>query len=165
MRLPLRDYRLSITAVVAGLLTIASTGLAIWAVRARDEANRATEDLKTARAAAMHEREAARLAAVNEQRANSNEDKAKTQVTLADSRRIAALSESQRDKHLDRALILAVEAIHPSHPIPVRNRQRSPSRVRSNWVICDQLPRHHAERAGAALRDAGCDRPENTAGS
>jgi hypothetical protein len=43
--------------------------------------------------------------------ANDNATQAKTNEEIADSRRVAAISEAERDKHLDRALLLAVEAL------------------------------------------------------
>jgi len=88
------SQRILVAAVVAGLLALVA-GIQTWRAnqsvgKAREEANRADE--------------AARLA-------RTNEEKAKAQTKIADSRRIAALSESERDKHLDRSLLLAVEAL------------------------------------------------------
>lgn len=102
MRLRFRDNRFPITAVLAALLAIASTALAIWAVRVHIDANLAGEDLKKATATAMHKREAARLAAVNEQKAKTNEQNARAELRLAEVRRIKALSESEQGKHPDR---------------------------------------------------------------
>jgi len=108
-----RDHRLSATPVVAGLLLIALSGLAIWVASVHRRAGIATEDLKKARAEVAHEREVAQLAAVKEQ-----EERARAK--LADSRRLAALSESERDKHPDRALLLAVEAFHREDSLEAR---------------------------------------------
>ena len=52
--------------------------------------------------------------------AKNNEEKAKAQARIADSRRIAALSESERDKHLDRSLLLAVEALKVENTFEAR---------------------------------------------
>jgi len=117
--------RFRVAAIVAGALAITSGGLALWANKARNDAhvaaaaatkskNEAIEDRKKADASATREAEAARLAKESELRA-------KVQANLADSRRIAALSESERDKHLDRSLLLAVEAIKRENTLEARN--------------------------------------------
>jgi WD40 repeat protein len=81
------SHRLLVSAVVAGLFAITSAGLAIWA------------------------NSAATAAKKESQRARQAELEARTQTKLAESRRVAALSASEIDRHLDRSLILAVEAI------------------------------------------------------
>jgi hypothetical protein len=48
-------------------------------------------------------------------------EEAKTQARISDSRRIAALSDSERDKRLDRALLLAVEAIRTENTFEARS--------------------------------------------
>jgi len=124
--------RLLVSAIAAGVLAIISVGLAMWANSARHEANSlakkaadseqdAIKAREKADEAATREREAARLASESERTANENERKAIAQTQLADSRRIAALSESERDKHLDRSLILAVEALHLENTSEARN--------------------------------------------
>src|SRR5437588_657067 len=45
----------------------------------------------------------------------------KAKARTSDSRRIAALSESERDKHLDLALLLAVEAIRTEDTFEARS--------------------------------------------
>ena len=113
--------RASIIAVVAVLLIITSVGLAVWAISARNDANLATEELQKARAAATYERELARLATVNERLTMDSEETAGAQLRVADSRRIAALSQLRRGNHLDRALILAVEAIDRENTLESRS--------------------------------------------
>ena len=113
--------RASIAAVVAVLIVVATAGLAVWANRARINANFATEELKKARASATYERERARMATANERLAKDNEETARAQLRIADSRRIAATSQLQRGSHLDRALILAVEAIDRENTLESRS--------------------------------------------
>jgi hypothetical protein len=108
-----RDRRTSVAVLAAGLLTITCVGLAAWAIRAHHRADRATEDLEAARAEAARHREAARLAA-------SSEEEARARAALADSRRLAALSETERAGRPDRALLLAVEAIHRGDTLEAR---------------------------------------------
>ena len=50
----------------------------------------------------------------------ANEEEAKAQAKIADSRRLAALSESERDKRLDRSLLLAVEALKVENTLEAR---------------------------------------------
>ena len=90
------DRRTSVAVLAAGLLTITCVGLAAWAIRAHHRADHATEDLQAARAEAVRHREAARLAA-------SSEEEARTRAALADSRWLAALSETERVGRPDRA--------------------------------------------------------------
>ena len=117
-----RNHLLLIAVIAVGALAITSVGLAMWAIRASNNANdvaqsatkaknQAIEALKKSDSAATREREATRVAQENERKAKKGEEQAKAQAKLANSRRIAALSESERDKHLDRSLILAVEAL------------------------------------------------------
>ena len=54
MYLSFRDHRLSVTAVLAGLLIIALSGLAIWVVSVHRRADIATTELKKARAEVSH---------------------------------------------------------------------------------------------------------------
>jgi hypothetical protein len=89
--------RILVAAVVAGVLAVASGGLALWANKARNEADIASGLAK------------------------ANEQEAKAQAIISDSRRIAALSESERDKRLDRALLLAVEALKVKPTFEARN--------------------------------------------
>ena len=84
-------------------MAIASTGLAIWAVRARHDANLAADTSARIKDEAIEDLKEARA-----------------QARLADARRVAALSESERDPHLDRALLLAVEAIHLGNTFETR---------------------------------------------
>jgi hypothetical protein len=109
----LRAHRLPIAIVVIGLLSSACVGIAVWAIRAQWQADRATEELKDQRAELARERELTRIARLNEQ-------EQRTRARLTDSRRLAALSESERDKHPDRALLLAVEAIHRENTLEAR---------------------------------------------
>jgi WD40 repeat protein len=101
-------FWLSVAAAVAGVLAVASVGLALWANKARNDANIAAGLAKENEAMAISARNDANIAAGL---AKENEEKAKAQARLAESRRLAALSEAERDKRLDVALILAVEAI------------------------------------------------------
>jgi hypothetical protein len=108
-----RDRRASVAVLAAGLLTITCVGLAAWAIRAHHRADRATGDLEAARAEAARHREAARLAA-------SSEEEARARAAVADSRRLAALSETERAGRPDRPLLLAVEAIHRGDTLEAR---------------------------------------------
>ncbi len=97
-------YRLLVTASVAGVLAITSCALAVWANKARNDAEAALAKLDDA------SREELR-----------NQQRAITLANLADSRRIAYLSASERDKHLDRAVLLAVEALRIDDSIEARS--------------------------------------------
>jgi WD40 repeat protein len=84
-------------AAAAAVLAVASGGLALWTNKARNDAD------------------------IGFGLAKANEEEAKAQAKTSDSRRIAALSESERDKHLDRALLLAVEAVRTENTLEARN--------------------------------------------
>ncbi len=120
MSVRFRDNRLPITAVLAGLLAIASIGLALWAMRPRTDADLAAERLMEATAVVLRQREAARQAAIREQTAKMHLENARAAIRIADSRRIAALSEAEQGQHPDRALILAVEAIRVENTFEAR---------------------------------------------
>ena len=53
--------------------------------------------------------------------ANKARQDAKLAAKTADSHRIAALSEAERDKHLDRSLLLAVEALRVENSFEATN--------------------------------------------
>ncbi len=107
-----RDRRASFAVLAGGLLTITCVGLSAWAIGAHHGADLATEDLEAARAEAAPSRGGA---------AGGFERGGGTGPTaLADSRRLAALSETQRAERPDRSLLLAVEAIHCGDTLEVR---------------------------------------------
>jgi WD40 repeat protein len=89
--------RLLVAAVVAGVLAATSGGLALWANKARSDANK------------------------NANLAKENEDKANAAAELADLQRVAALSEAERNTHLDRAFLLAMEALRTRTTLETRN--------------------------------------------
>jgi WD40 repeat protein len=103
--------RLLVAAIIAGVLAATSGGLAVWANNSRKLADILRYD---AEAAAARADTAADLAA-------ENEKLAKDFTRLADAGRIAGLSEAQRDKHLDRAFLLAVEAVRTESTPGTRN--------------------------------------------
>jgi WD40 repeat protein len=119
------SHRLLVLAIAAGVLALTAGALAWWADRARSRANSsakvaraakkdADEALKRADHAALREREAARLAI-------KNEEAAKAQARLANSRRLAVLSETERQKNLDRSLILAMAALQFENTFEARS--------------------------------------------
>jgi WD40 repeat protein len=61
------------------------------------------------------------VARINQQEALDQANRANKAAKTADSRRIAALSESERDKRLDRALLLAVESLNVKPTLEARN--------------------------------------------
>ena len=85
-----------VAGLVAGALALISGGLALWANKARNAANIASELAK------------------------ANEKEAKARARTSDSRRIAALSASERDQRLDRSLLLAVEALRVENTFEAR---------------------------------------------
>jgi WD40 repeat protein len=89
--------RWRIAAVVALILAVTAAGLAKLAYDASTEAKN------------------------NEQSADKEKKRAEAQAVLADSRRLAALSESLREKRLDLALLLAVEAVGTKDTFETRN--------------------------------------------
>jgi hypothetical protein len=84
----IRVHPLAIAIVVTKLLTIASIGLAAWAIRAQRRIDRATEELNDLRAELARERELTRAA-------NLNEQEQRSRARLADSRRLAVLLEAR----------------------------------------------------------------------
>jgi WD40 repeat protein len=103
--------RMRVAAVLAGLLAVTAVGLALWANKARQDADAASE---RADKAAKKADKAAALA-------ETNANEAKAQARISDSRRLAALSEAERDNRLDRALLLAVEAVNIADMYEARN--------------------------------------------
>jgi WD40 repeat protein len=90
-------FRFLAAAVVAAVLALVAGGLALWANKARNNADKAAGLAKT------------------------NEEKADAQARTADSRRLAALSAVERDTRLDRALLLAVEALRVEDTFEARS--------------------------------------------
>ncbi|MBV8676348.1 MAG: hypothetical protein JO355_04160, partial [Planctomycetaceae bacterium] len=86
-----------IVAVVAVVLAAISFGLAVWVNKARQDADVAAKTALEAR------------------------KRAEDQSRIAESRRLAALSEAERGKRLDRALILAVEALRKERTTEARD--------------------------------------------
>ncbi|HMB02838.1 MAG TPA: hypothetical protein VKP69_03750, partial [Isosphaeraceae bacterium] len=93
-------FRFLVAAIVAGVLAVTSSGLALWTNNARQAAHKseekATDALKKALAETKRADEAAELA--------------KARAKIAESRRLAALSDSVRATRLDQAMLLALEA-------------------------------------------------------
>ena len=89
--------RFLVAAVVAVVLAATSGGLAVWANKAR---HAATE---------------------SENRAIDARKGAEDQARIAESRRLAALSEAERGKRLDRAFLLAVEALRKERTTEARD--------------------------------------------
>ncbi len=119
--------RFLVAAIVASVLAVISVGLALLANNARQKAMRKPSA-----------DEAAGLA--------------KAQARIAESRRLAALSDSVRPGRLDRAMLLALEASawrHPRSPEQSATLHRRPSRSLS-------LPRHSRGRCHeCGLRPGG----------
>jgi hypothetical protein len=119
-----RRLKRGAVAALAALTVIAVVLSAVardQARKASDQAQKAKEAASVANKARNDANLAARLAKESEQKAKVNEGRAKAQTALADSRRIAALSELERDEHLDRSLILAVEALKNENTLAARN--------------------------------------------
>jgi WD40 repeat protein len=98
---------LVITVALASLLAAAAAGLAWWAMDVSGQLANDKVDLEESEKKAKKESERATTEAV---RAENNEKREMQQRTIADSRRLAALSELERGRNLDRALLLAVES-------------------------------------------------------
>ncbi len=132
------NQRLAIAAALALLLSLAA-GTQTWRTNRESEranlaANSARESESqekgardeaeaTAHVAKQNEaraREAEKLARENENLAQQNEATAKTLAKIATSRRFAALSVAERDKHFDRSLLLAVEAVRADNTFEAR---------------------------------------------
>jgi WD40 repeat protein len=86
--------RFLVAAIVAGVLAAVTGGLALVANNARNDAN-----------------DAAELADARLKEAIEAAERAKESARLAEAGRIAGLSEAERDKRLDRALLLTMEAL------------------------------------------------------
>jgi WD40 repeat protein len=111
-----RLKRIAVAALAAlTLVAVVSTGVASREAAVANRARIAERDaLRKAQDQARKAENAARLA-------NENEQKAKAQARLANARRIAAFAESEREKRLDRSLILAVEALGIENTYETRN--------------------------------------------
>jgi WD40 repeat protein len=83
-------------AAVAALLALIAFGLALWANQSRQEATASAK------------------------KAKENEGRALAQARVANSRQITAIAETERDKHLDRSLILAVQALNMENTLEAR---------------------------------------------
>ena len=95
-------FRLLVTTIIAGVLALSSVGLALWADNAR------------------------RLANAETKRADEAAALAQAQARLAESRRLAALSDATRPERLDLAMLLALEAAKEADTLEARGSiQRS----------------------------------------
>ena len=86
------------------MYAVIAVGVAVWANKARQDADGA-----------------AKAATKSENRAIEARKKAEDRARIAESRRLAALSEAERRKRLDRAFILAVEAVGEQRTTEARN--------------------------------------------
>ncbi len=96
--------RFLVAAVVAGVLAATSVALVVRANKARHDAD-----------------DAAKAATRSETRAIEARKRAEDQARIAESRRLAALSEAERGKRLDRAFLLAVEALRKESTTEARD--------------------------------------------
>jgi hypothetical protein len=67
-------------------------------------------------------------------------------VAFADSRRLAALSETERAERPDRALLLAIEAIHRGDTVGARGNLLDAPRTRPSVTRSTIEPGHCVER-------------------
>ena len=100
--------RFLVAAIAAAVLAIVSIGLAVMADTARRKSN---QDAVRANRSETKSILALKKALEETKRADAAAGLAAARAKIAESRRLAALSESERDKHLDRALLLAVESV------------------------------------------------------
>ena len=103
--------RLVAATVVAGLLAAISFGLALLAMSVRNESILARKEADAVTKRAL---EATQLA-------ETQEKNAKAEVRTATSRRLAALSASERNNRLDRSLLLAIEALRTENTFEARD--------------------------------------------
>ena len=130
-------------ALAAGVFAVISLGLALWANiergQSRQSETKATEASNTAKAEAKRAKEATQLA-------ETNEERAKAQARIANSRQLAAVSATERSKHLDRSLLLAVEALRIENTFEAREslfktlqewpRVKTFLHIKEGWVTC-----------------------------
>ena len=115
--------RLLVAAVVASLFAVASGGLGWWANEKRIAADTAAEAEKNAtqkaETAAREEKKAKEKAIAEAKRADEA-------AKIAESRRLAVLSEVERPNRLDTAMLLAIEAVNASDTLEAQaSLQRS----------------------------------------
>ena len=99
-------------------------GLLLAVGRRSETCGRTGEQRRRPRLKEQEDAEAARKSAntpSKEKLANENEKRAKAQAAIATSRQLAALSASERNKRLDRSLLLAVEALRTENTFEARD--------------------------------------------
>jgi hypothetical protein len=109
--------RLLIAAVVAGMLAVTSGVLALRANKARYDADIAASKASKSKDEAIEARKKADHAALL---AKISEQNAKAQAGMAESRRLAVLSDSLKSERLDLAMLLAIQAANDADTLEAR---------------------------------------------